>query len=155
MSEIVGTKMVEDGKTARQIFEEVMANPSRKKFGFGEKLAIVNVDPQQAYTRLDMFDEAGMPALRAKSSRLTGYLRRLIEHHAPEGVEIITPREPEAHGCQLSLLVRHRARERFAALERAGVVCDYREPDVIRVAPMPLYNSYRDAWRFADILSRT
>ncbi|XUU61230.1 isochorismatase family protein [Erythrobacter sp. HA6-11] len=55
MSEIIGTKMVEDGKTARQIFEEVMANPARKKFGFGERLAIVNVDPQQAYTRLDMF----------------------------------------------------------------------------------------------------
>lgn len=55
MADLIGTKMVEDGKTARQIFEEVMANPSRKKFGFGEKLAIVNVDPQQAYTRLDMF----------------------------------------------------------------------------------------------------
>ncbi len=55
MSEIVGTKMVEDGRTAREIFDEVMANPARKKFGFGEKLAIVNVDPQQAYTRLDMF----------------------------------------------------------------------------------------------------
>ena len=58
MSELVGTKMVEDGKTARQIFEEVMANPARKKFGFGEKLAIVNVDVQQAYTRTDMFKTA-------------------------------------------------------------------------------------------------
>ena len=55
MADLVGTKMVDDGRTARQIFEEVMANPARKKFGFGEKLAIVNVDPQQAYTRLDMF----------------------------------------------------------------------------------------------------
>lgn len=58
MSEIIGTKMVEDGRTARAIFEEVMANPARKKFGFGQKLAIVNVDPQQAYTRLDMFKTA-------------------------------------------------------------------------------------------------
>lgn len=58
MSELVGTKMVEDGKTARQIFEEVMANPARKKFGFGEKLAIVNVDVQQAYTRTDKFKTA-------------------------------------------------------------------------------------------------
>ena len=55
MADLIGTKMVEDGRTARQIFEELMANPERKKFGFGKKLAIVNVDPQQAYTRLDMF----------------------------------------------------------------------------------------------------
>jgi maleamate amidohydrolase len=56
--ELIGTKMVSDGKTARQLFEEVMANPARKKFGFGEKLAIVNVDFQQAYTRIDMFPTA-------------------------------------------------------------------------------------------------
>ena len=56
--ELVGTKMVESGKTARQIFEEVMANPARKKFGFGDKLAILNVDVQQAYTRTDMFKTA-------------------------------------------------------------------------------------------------
>jgi maleamate amidohydrolase len=55
---IVGTKMVREDKTARQLFEEVMANPARKKFGFGEKLAIVNVDFQQAYTRIDMFKTA-------------------------------------------------------------------------------------------------
>jgi nicotinamidase-related amidase len=58
MAEMIGTKMVEDGRTARQIFEEVMANPARKKFGFGEKLAIVNVDVQQAYTRTDLFKTA-------------------------------------------------------------------------------------------------
>ena len=52
---LIGTKMVSDGKTARQLFEEVMSNPARKKFGFGEKLAIVNVDFQQAYTRPDLF----------------------------------------------------------------------------------------------------
>ena len=55
---MLGTKMIEDGKTARQIFEEVMANPARRKFGFGEKLAIVNVDVQQAYTRTDLFKTA-------------------------------------------------------------------------------------------------
>ena len=59
----------------------------------------------------------------------------------------------QAHGCQLSLLVRHRARERFAALERAGVVCDYREPDVIRVAPVPLYNTFHELWSFARTLA--
>ena len=61
---LIGTKMVSDGKTARQIFEEVMANPARKKFGFGEKLAIVNVDFQQAYTRMDMFATAYESDLR-------------------------------------------------------------------------------------------
>ena len=55
MAELIGTKMVEDARSAREIFEEVMSNPARKKFGFGEKLAIMNVDPQQAYTRTDMF----------------------------------------------------------------------------------------------------
>ena len=55
---LIGTKMVEDGRTARQIFEELISNPARKKFGFGEKLAIVNVDVQQAYTRMDMFKTA-------------------------------------------------------------------------------------------------
>ena len=58
MGDLIGTRMVSDGKTARQLFEEVMANPARKKFGFGEKLAIVNVDFQQAYTRTDMFATA-------------------------------------------------------------------------------------------------
>src|SRR5690606_6049900 len=55
---LLGTKMVSDGRTAKEIFEEIQANPSRAKFGFGEKLAIVNVDVQQAYTRLDMFKSA-------------------------------------------------------------------------------------------------
>lgn len=58
MADLVGTKMIADGKTARQLFEEVMANPARRKFGFGEKLAIVNVDVQQAYTRTDLFRTA-------------------------------------------------------------------------------------------------
>ncbi len=93
-----------------------------------------------------------MPALRAKSRRLTGYLRRRIEERSPEGLEIITPREPEAHGCQLSILAHDRPRERFHSLEEAGVVCDFREPNVIRAAPVPLYNTFEDAWRFAEIL---
>jgi len=58
MAELVGTKMVCDGRTAREVFDEVMANPARRKFGFGEKLAIVNVDMQQAYTRTDLFKTA-------------------------------------------------------------------------------------------------
>jgi kynureninase len=102
---------------------------------------------------LDLFDEIGMEALRAKSRQLTGYLRYLIEQHPAGWFDIITPREPEAHGCQLSILLHDRPRQRFEALQRAGVVCDYREPNVIRVAPVPLYNTFQDVWRFADTLA--
>jgi len=64
------------------------------------------------------------------------------------------PREPAHRGCQLSLRVRDRARELFRALEAEGVVGDFRDPDVIRVAPVPLYNTFHEVWRFAAILSR-
>ncbi len=102
---------------------------------------------------LDLFETAGIEALREKSLRLTGYLRSLLEEHLPDGIEIITPREPAGHGCQLSFLVRDRPRERLAALDRAGVVCDYREPNVIRAAPVPLYNTFHEVWRVAEILA--
>lgn len=102
---------------------------------------------------LEMFDRAGMGALRAKSKRLTGYLQYLLDLHPRDWFEVITPREPEARGCQLSIVVHDRAKERIGALEGAGVVCDFREPNVIRVAPVPLYNSFGDVWRFARVLS--
>ncbi|MGH7178262.1 MAG: kynureninase [Tepidisphaeraceae bacterium] len=104
---------------------------------------------------LELFDAATMPALRHKSQQLTAFLRGMIEQTAGERIRIITPREPEAHGCQLSLVVRHRPRELQAALQEAGVVCDFREPNVIRAAPAPLYNTFHDVWRFGQILSRT
>jgi len=102
---------------------------------------------------LDLFDKAGMDALRGKSQMLTGYLRYLIEQHSADWFEIITPRESEAHGCQLSLLVHDQPRQRFNALQLAGVVCDFREPNVIRAAPVPLYNTFHEVWRFARILT--
>lgn len=101
---------------------------------------------------LAIFDEVGMPALRAKSLRLTPYLAGLID--AVGGVEIVTPREPEGHGAQLSLRLPN-ARARLDRLEAAGVVADFREPDFIRVAPVPMYNTFHDAWRFAQALSET
>ncbi|MCP3902605.1 MAG: kynureninase [Planctomycetes bacterium] len=106
---------------------------------------------------LEQFSRAGMPALAAKSRALTAYLRYLLEHADESGggwFEIITPREPGAHGCQLSVLVHDDPRGRYRALEEAGVVCDFREPNIIRVAPVPLYNTFHDAWRFARILTR-
>ena len=100
-----------------------------------------------------MFDEVGIDALRAKSKQLTGYLRFLIERAGSDGYEIITPADPDAQGCQLSILVHDKPQERFQALLAAGVVCDFREPNVIRVAPTPFYNTFHEVWRFAQVLT--
>jgi kynureninase len=103
---------------------------------------------------LALFDEASMPALRAKSEWLTGYLEYLLERIPAGRFEVITPRDPAQRGCQLSILVYDRPRELLQALERAEVVCDFREPNVIRVAPAPLYNTFHEVWTFARILTR-
>lgn len=102
----------------------------------------------------DMFDKAGMEPLREKSLQLTGYLEFLIDRIANPRCELITPREPAMRGCQLSLLIRNGAKELLDALHVAGVICDFRPPNIIRVAPTPMYNSYQDVWRFAQILAR-
>ena len=103
---------------------------------------------------LDLFAEAGYIApLRGKSERLTGYLEWLLAERLGERIEIITPHEPHRRGCQLSLKVtRGSGRALFDRLEAAGVVGDWREPDVIRVAPTPLYNRFEDCWRFVETL---
>ncbi len=103
---------------------------------------------------LALFDEAGMPALRAKSERLTGYLLDLLDRLPAGRFEVITPRDPAGRGCQVSLLVHERARELLQALETEGIVCDFREPNVVRVAPVPLYNTFQEVWRFAQVLGR-
>ncbi|TWT46154.1 Kynureninase [Phycisphaerae bacterium RAS1] len=103
---------------------------------------------------LAIFDEAGMPALREKSLRLTGYLQFLLDQIPSERYTVITPRDAERRGCQLSILAHHRPKELFRSLEADGVVCDFREPNVVRVAPVPLYNTYHEVWRFAEILRR-
>jgi kynureninase len=101
---------------------------------------------------LDIFDEAGMEALRQKSMLLTGYLRYLIQDGAGDRFEIITPAEPEAQGCQLSILVRDQPKKCHETLVAEGIVCDFREPDVIRVAPVPLYNTFHEVWRFSQVM---
>ena len=101
-----------------------------------------------------IFDEAGgMEALRAKSTKLTGYLQFLIDRAPSKSFTVITPRAPNEHGCQLSILVHEHPKELFARLEAAGVKCDFREPNVIRAAPTPLYNTFHEVWRFARILA--
>ena len=103
---------------------------------------------------LAIFDEIGMPALRTKSEMLTGYLQYLLDLLPPGRFEVITPRDPAQRGCQLSILVHERPREVIQVLEAEGVVCDFREPNVVRVAPVPLYNTFQEVWRFAQVLAR-
>jgi kynureninase len=103
---------------------------------------------------LDIFDAVGMEALREKSLMLTAFLQNLLDRIPGDPIEVITPREPASRGCQLSLRVGGGARELFRALEAEGVVGDFRDPDVIRVAPVPLYNTFHEVWSFASILSR-
>ena len=101
---------------------------------------------------LDQFDRATMPALRAKSERLTGYLEQLIDAGLRDVLEVVTPRDPTQRGCQLSLRVaggRERGRALFEHLGSRGVLGDWREPDVIRISPVPLYNGFADVLRFA------
>jgi kynureninase len=106
---------------------------------------------------LKAFDETGMSALRRKSLLLTGYLEYLLKQIDPDRkeFEIITPSDPAHRGCQLSLLVKKGGKKIFDILTRQGVVADWREPSVIRVAPVPLYNTFEEVWRFVDILKRT
>ena len=109
---------------------------------------------------LAIFDQAGgMEPLRAKSITLTGYLQFLLEQAPGKGqsgsdrYNVITPRDTESRGCQLSILVREHPKELFNKLEAVGVKCDFREPNVIRAAPTPLYNTFHEVWRFAKILA--
>jgi kynureninase len=103
---------------------------------------------------LDIFDEAGMEALTAKSQKLTGYLFFILDEINREQqhqvIQVITPRD--AHGCQVSMLMLERGREVFGALNTAGVIADWREPNVIRVAPVPLYNTFEEVWQFGEVI---
>ena len=105
---------------------------------------------------LEIFDEVGIEKLRAKSLQLTGYLEFLIKDIAGDSgiFEIITPSEPEKRGCQLSIFFHKEGRRLFDALAAAGVIADWREPNVIRIAPVPLYNRYEDVYQFAHILKK-
>jgi len=95
---------------------------------------------------LDLFAEAGMDNIRAKSIQLTGYLEFLINDLDNDHIKIITPKDPEQRGCQLSIQVKNANRSLHDALTKSGVVSDWREPDVIRIAPAPLYNSFTDVY---------
>lgn len=103
---------------------------------------------------LDIFHTVGMAALRTKSLQLTGYLLFLLEQLQERGKSftIITPKAAESRGAQVSMLTDERGRGLYDFLSKNGVICDWREPNVIRIAPVPLYNSYEDVYRFAKLI---
>jgi kynureninase len=114
--------------------------------------SIVALAPLSA--SLDLFATVGMEPLRERSVRLTGYLERLLEEVAADrrDLRLLTPRDADARGCQLSLALPG-ARELARRLRAEhGVICDVREPDVVRLAPAPLYNTFHDCWRAARAL---
>ena len=111
--------------------------------------AILAMSPLR--TSLELFDKVGMTALRERSIRLTGYLETLLD---TAGTEIVTPRDPNGRGAQLSLRVGDRAGEIASRLRHEhGVVVDTRQPDIVRLAPVPLYSTYHDCWRAAAALA--
>lgn len=101
---------------------------------------------------LDIFAEVGMDALTEKSKKITGYLEFLLKQLGEDTIKIITPENPEERGCQLSIQVKNANKVLFDKLTASGVIADWREPDVIRCAPAPLYNSYEDVFNMVNRL---
>ena len=105
---------------------------------------------------LEIFQQASISGLRKKSLLLTGYLDFLLNDFDPEQryYTIITPKDPTQRGCQLSLLIHSNGKKIFKSLIRAGVILDWREPNVIRLAPVPLYNTFQDDSGRSNYLNR-
>tara|TARA_B100000902_G_scaffold265718_1_gene251802 strand:- start:339 stop:1589 length:1251 start_codon:yes stop_codon:yes gene_type:complete len=98
---------------------------------------------------LSIFDEVGMSSLVTKSKKLTSYLVFLLNQISTDRINIITP---EQRGCQISISVKNGNKDLFDEITKKGVIADWREPDVIRVAPVPLYNSFLDVYNFYKVL---
>lgn len=103
---------------------------------------------------MEIFHEAGMENLRAKSISLTGYLEFLLDRQPSDNFAIITPRDPQYRGAQLSIRIPSHGRKLCERLAGEGVIGDWREPDTYRIAPVPLYNSYQDVYRFVQGFSK-
>jgi kynureninase len=101
---------------------------------------------------LQIFDEAGIESLRRKSVVLTGYLEWLLNRAETRRFEVVSPKNPDERGCQLSLRMLDKPEQVLRAIEAAGIVADHRPPDVVRVAPVPLYNTFHEVWRVARTL---
>jgi kynureninase len=105
---------------------------------------------------LEVFMQAGFERLHTKRKRLTAFLWFLLDdinsRQSKQIIEFITPRNEAERGCQVSMHMLQQGREIFDALTKAGIIVDWREPNVIRLAPVPLYNSFEEVWQFANIL---
>jgi kynureninase len=103
---------------------------------------------------LDLFHQAGMEPLRTKSTQLTAFLDQLLQAIDPNSqyFKIITPKDPTQRGCQLSILTNPEGKKLFDFLSTNGILADWREPNVIRVAPVPMYNTFEDAWKLAEMI---
>lgn len=112
--------------------------------------SIFSIVPLRA--SLKVFDSVSLEALHEKSENLTGYLQYLLDQIKSDRISVITPRDPQSRGAQLSIRVNDRPEELMEKLREAGIITDFRRPDVIRAAPTPLYNTYDEVWRFAEIL---
>ena len=110
--------------------------------------SIMSMAPLRA--SLEIFATTGMQKLREKSESLTGYLEFLLDRHATNNFTVLTPRAPDRRGAQLSIRIHHGGRSVCDRLVERGALCDWREPDILRVAPVPLYNTYSDVQRFVD-----
>jgi kynureninase len=104
---------------------------------------------------LEIFQEAGIKALRKKSIALTSYMEYILKEIDPleNTLKIITPVNPEERGCQLSIFTKQNGKKIFQQLNKAGVITDWREPNVIRVAPVPLYNTFEEIYRVGEIIN--
>jgi kynureninase len=105
---------------------------------------------------LEIFQQAGIKNLRKKSVALTGYLEFLLKEIDPRETmfTILTPKNVDERGCQLSIFMKKNGKKVFDVLTKAGVIADWREPNVIRVAPVPLYNTFEEVFRFAEIFKK-
>lgn len=104
---------------------------------------------------LELFAEIGMTKLTQKSNLLTSYMEYLLLEIDTDRISIITPSTPKDRGCQLSIQVKNGNKDLFDTITKKGVIADWREPDVIRVAPVPLYNSFEDVYQFVQILKES
>lgn len=124
----------------------------------GWQLSNAQVFPMAIHrASLEIFAEAGMESLCAKSEKLTGYLEFILDGLTKSGKHtftIITPRTPQDRGCQLSVLVKDNGKQLFDFLTENGVIADWREPNVIRMAPVPMYNSFSDIYRLGQIMEQ-
>jgi kynureninase len=107
------------------------------------------------WASLKIFEEVGMEKLRKKAIALTGYTEFLVKSLGKDVINIITPSDPNQRGSQLSIQVKSADKSIFDTLTEKGVIADWREPDVIRISPVPMYNSFEDAWKFYQLLKES